>query len=1572
MEYLNNILGSQSQTQSVEEAIPTLCNRLQHATMVSDRRSAVLGLKSFSRQYRETVVEHGLRPLISTLKKDNSNLVIFKSILETFLILFIRGETHEDLTRGWISQQSRLQNGKYPSPLLMDDITLDQLSLWIADALLQDSEILSLLIEGLNENDYHSRLYTIQLLESLVSSRGNRVKEALLNIPTSISTLCNLLNDSHEPVRNEAILLLMAVANNNFNIQKLVAFENTFETLFNIIDEEGGIRGSILVQDCLTLITNLLQYNASNQKFFLETQCVPRLARLLGEPIDDEEQHNDNGVNGSTNGSIAMVWTEQRLQNMITVLEICRLLVSEDNELVVQNQNNLYQSGIHYILLKLIFLPTTENEIRLVALLAAADAISGNPRIQHEISKIDVPYVDPSLPYHIQIYDRPISVPMALLNWCLLINSVHQFNIRVGASYCLKAYFKDNKETKESFLNDQITDYKDDQSSIVNGNTHPTPIANVFKTVMDYDVELKLNPYKVWFAAITLLYTFEDESENKELARAVKTGDEEAGEEIMSAIQAISGLLITTLNETDQRIAVGYLMLLTVWLYADFKAVDDFSSDESNVKSILAFLSNNSSDENSLVHGMAAILLGVAYEFSTKDSPIPRKDLHLLMVKSLGLDNYSLKVKQFSSNPAFKNFEDIPNYEIIQDESGLPDVYFDSAYVNMIKENFFRIKRALFHDPDNEPKGKISFEHFEEMDMKVSELRKELNEEKVKAQENETTMKKELSKLEKTKTELQDNLETYEKNLNALKTIHESVNNKYKLTSQDLASIKTSKEKFETSSIKLRKDLDNALKQIESKEASNKQLESQLSTTEQAKKKLEDGVNGMTKDLFHMKKQNTESDRQIKEFKSRNEKISKEFEITKMRITELESLLKQVNKAKDEVSSRSKEELDKKNLELTKSNQEIDKYLKQIESFKEQLKSKSLLESKNKELDGTIITLTSDLKSNESKLEESTNQIDSLKNEVGKLNSKLKSTREKLISSESQNDDQLSKIRDELSTKVSEVKKLEAEIIAFKDELTSSKTESSKLNSEIEQLKEKLKVYDSTVLKNKKLEEKGVELTEEIKKRETASTVANKEIEGLKEQLKSHQEKDQQIKEQLLSLGTMESDKKKLEKNLEEAKAKFEAIESTLESTKIKYEEQIKKLTEEIKSYRTKEEELVIRNKKLQDQIKSQTTDGNKTEELKNKIDNLNKDLESSKATTTELKSEVEKLNEQIKSYSSTESKNKEFEEKINKLSTELKSKDSKSKEYLKEIETLKDQVKLKVSLDSKNKELQSDLTKLKSEIKEKDLTVEKSKKELENLQTGNKTEDLANKIDNLSKDLETSKATTTELESEVEKLNEQIKSHSSTEAKNKEFEEKINNLSAQLKSKDSKSEEYLKEIETLKDQLKLNVSLDSKNKELQSEIAELKSEIKEKDLTVQKSKKEVENLQTELTSDKKNESRIADLEKKINILEDQLKDSKTSFDESEIQIKSLQEVIKTKELKEETNEGKIKQLETKFKATVSKSEHNDLLEIMLKLDDKKTKYEKKLKEMGVSIDEFESDSDEDDEDDEEDEDEDE
>jgi hypothetical protein len=60
-------------------------------------------------------------------------------------------------------------------------------------------------------------------------------------------------------------LLLISLTEINADIQKIVAFGNTFERLLAIIEEEEGISGGIIVQDSLSLTYNLLRYNVSNQ-----------------------------------------------------------------------------------------------------------------------------------------------------------------------------------------------------------------------------------------------------------------------------------------------------------------------------------------------------------------------------------------------------------------------------------------------------------------------------------------------------------------------------------------------------------------------------------------------------------------------------------------------------------------------------------------------------------------------------------------------------------------------------------------------------------------------------------------------------------------------------------------------------------------------------------------------------------------------------------------------------------------------------------------------------------------------------------------------------------------------------------------------------------------------------------------------------------------------------------------------------------------------------------------------------------------------------------------------------------
>jgi len=83
------ILESQAPAkQTATDTISTLSSRLQSATLLEDRRGAILGLRSFAKVYPASVASGALRGLISSLNNDAGDVDTIKVVLETLLMLF--------------------------------------------------------------------------------------------------------------------------------------------------------------------------------------------------------------------------------------------------------------------------------------------------------------------------------------------------------------------------------------------------------------------------------------------------------------------------------------------------------------------------------------------------------------------------------------------------------------------------------------------------------------------------------------------------------------------------------------------------------------------------------------------------------------------------------------------------------------------------------------------------------------------------------------------------------------------------------------------------------------------------------------------------------------------------------------------------------------------------------------------------------------------------------------------------------------------------------------------------------------------------------------------------------------------------------------------------------------------------------------------------------------------------------------------------------------------------------------------------------------------------------------------
>lgn len=277
-----------------------------------------------------------------------------------------------------------------------------------------------------------------------------------------------------------------------------------------------------------------------------------------------------------------------------------------------------------------------------------------------------------------------------LLDLTLGVSSLQLFDARAAACECLKAYFHSHAQIRLHFLHRAIEGHASGADETV----------NVLTTLLRPATGgVTSDPYRSWFASIILYHLICDDAETKAMAMRVSEGDASSGEEVVTCIQTITSNLIEGMQRgDDDRVLVGYLMLLCGWLFEDFDAVNDFLGEGSNVQR-LAELAAYGDREKVLVQGLCTLLLGIVYEFSTKDSPVPRKSLHHILISRMGKDQYVNRLNKLRRHTAIRDFEVIPQKLASAGSGSLPEVFFDKVFVDFMKDNFSRFQRAIDRDP---------------------------------------------------------------------------------------------------------------------------------------------------------------------------------------------------------------------------------------------------------------------------------------------------------------------------------------------------------------------------------------------------------------------------------------------------------------------------------------------------------------------------------------------------------------------------------------------------------------------------------------------------------------------------------------------------------------------------------------------------------------------------------------------------------------------------------------------------------------------------------------------------------
>ncbi|SNX84002.1 related to transport protein USO1 [Melanopsichium pennsylvanicum] len=102
------------------------------------------------------------------------------------------------------------------------------------------------------------------------------------------------------------------------------------------------------------------------------------------------------------------------------------------------------------------------------------------------------------------------------------------------------------------------------------------------------------------------------------------------------------------------RIMVGYLVLLSVWLHESPLSVRDFLSESATLQAVVQPVAQ-SSGVDPLIQGLAAFLLGVAYEFDTDPgkAAVTRATMHPILQSRIGADQFAVRINRVGDDVRF-------------------------------------------------------------------------------------------------------------------------------------------------------------------------------------------------------------------------------------------------------------------------------------------------------------------------------------------------------------------------------------------------------------------------------------------------------------------------------------------------------------------------------------------------------------------------------------------------------------------------------------------------------------------------------------------------------------------------------------------------------------------------------------------------------------------------------------------------------------------------------------------------------------------------------------------------------
>ncbi|XP_048053159.1 general vesicular transport factor p115 isoform X3 [Megalobrama amblycephala] len=663
MNFLRGVMGGQptGPQPTGAETIQKLCDRVASSTLLEDRRDAVRALKSLSKKYRMEVGTMAMDHLVRILQTDRSDTEILGYALDTLYNIVCNDEEEEP-------DESEEENQQKQE---------DDLGALFTDKFVQETENVTLLLTLLEEFDFHVRWPGVKLLTALLKNQCAQVQGIILVSPMGVSRLMDLLADSREVIRNDGLLLLQQLTKGNAAIQKIVAFENAFERLLDIITEEGSSDGGIVVEDCLLLLLNLLKNNSSNQNFFKEGSYIQKMKPWF-------EVGDDNSG-----------WSAQKVTNLHLMLQLVRVMVSPVNSpgATASCQKAMFQCGLLQQLCTILMATGVPADILTETINTVSEVIRGSEVNQDYFASVNAPSNPP----------RPAIVVLLMS----MVNERQPFVLRCAVLYCFQCFlYKNHKgqgEIVATLLPSTI-----DANSISAGQLL---CGGLFSA----------DSLSNWCAAVALAHALQDNLTQKEQLLRVQLATS-LGKPPVSLLQQCTNILS---QGSRVQTKVGLLMLLCTWISNCPIAVMHFLHNQDNVPFLTGQISENLGEDERLVQGLCALLLGICIYYNDNSlENYTKEKLKQLIEKRIGKENFVEKLGFITKHELYSRAAQKPQPAFSTPEHML----FDHEFTKLVKELEGMITKAVLKSSEEEKKEEEVKKTLEQHDSIVTQYKELIRE----------------------------------------------------------------------------------------------------------------------------------------------------------------------------------------------------------------------------------------------------------------------------------------------------------------------------------------------------------------------------------------------------------------------------------------------------------------------------------------------------------------------------------------------------------------------------------------------------------------------------------------------------------------------------------------------------------------------------------------------------------------------------------------------------------------------------------------------------------------------------